>query len=378
MQNLERLSSFGANANSPKWQAHSGERLNAEYVLPLRWDDDTGLDELTRYLRRLSAWLDVTVVDGSAPPAVAAHRRAWAELIRSQRLRLVLPQVVGDGNGKVAGVMTGVELARHERVVIADDDVRYERSQLDRLINELDGAELVRPQNVLITDRPEDLWQVRWDTARTLLNRALGRDHPGTFALRRSMFRSMGGYRGDVLFENLELSRTVIAAGGREVEVRDLFVPRYAPTARRFVEQRVRQAYDDFAQPVRLIGELSLLPVSLAALRLGRPAVIALGAAGCVALAEFGRRRDGADQVFAADSALWAPLWLSERAICVWIAVGYRLTGGMPYRGRRIRTAAHSVRRLRRTLSISAAEDEPGERMHLLLRDVSTRRMVVR
>jgi hypothetical protein len=65
MQNLQRLSSLGSNAKSPQWQAHSGERLKAEYVLPLRWDDDTGLDESTRYLRRLSAWLDVTVEGGS-------------------------------------------------------------------------------------------------------------------------------------------------------------------------------------------------------------------------------------------------------------------------------------------------------------------------
>jgi glycosyl transferase family 21 len=359
MQNPKRLGSPGSSVKDLECPMYSDGRLNAEYVLPLRWDDDDCLAELTRYLHRLTTWVDVTVVDGSAPATVAAHRRAWAELIRSQRLRLVPPSASRAGNGKVAGVVTGVELARHERVVIADDDVRYDREQLARLTEELDRADLVRPQNVLIADRPEDLWQVRWDTARTLLNRALGRDHPGTFALRRSTFRAMGGYRADVLFENLELSRTVAAAGGREVEVRDLFVPRYAPTAERFVEQRVRQAYDDFAQPVRLIGELSVLPASLFALRRRRPATVGLAALGAVALAEYGRRRDGAAGVFAPGSALWAPLWLSERAVCVWIAVGYRLTGGMPYRGGRIRTAAHSIRWLRRStpaLSIDAGE----------------------
>jgi hypothetical protein len=333
------------------WSGSGGVRLAAEYVLPLRWDDERAqLSELTDYLGRLSTWMDVSVVDGSAPAAFAAHRRAWQHLIRAHRLRHLRPQVSAGSNGKVAGVVTGVFSARHERVVIADDDVRYERHQLERLIEELDLADLVRPQNVLVARRRRDLWHVRWDTARSLLNRALGCDHPGTFGLRRSIFRAMGGYSGDVLFENLELARTVAAAGGREVRADDLFIARQAPTPRTFFEQRVRQAYDDFAQPARLVVELSLLPLVTVALRRRAPGLLLPAVAAAVLLAEYGRRRDGASAAFPPDAAAWAPVWLAERAVCVWIAVGYRLTGGMPYRGRRIRTAAHSGRQLRRAL----------------------------
>jgi hypothetical protein len=323
-------------------------RLEAEYVLPLRWDDEADLPDLTAYLECLSAWIDVTVVDGSAPGLFTRLHRSWADLIAAKGLRHLPPTASGAVNGKVAGVVTGVRQARHERVVIADDDVRYEWAQLRQMLQRLDRADLVRPQNVLICRRRRDRWHVRWDSARSLLNRAAGGDHPGTFALRRSTFCAMGGYRSDVLFENLELARTVAAAGGREVQARDVFVARVAPTAQRFLEQRVRQAYDDFAQPVRLLAELAVLPLCLVANRRGRPVLIVLGALGCVVVAECGRRRAGGTAVFPADTACWAPLWLSERAICVWIAAGYRLTGGMPYRGRRIRTAAHSIRWLRR------------------------------
>jgi len=119
-------------------------------------------------------------------------------------------------------VVTGVGLARHECVVVADDDVRYERCQLDELVARLAGADLVRPQNVLVGTRPRDEWQVRWDTARSLINRAFGADYPGTFALRRSSFRAVGGYDAQVLFENLELIRTLVAAGGREHRADDV------------------------------------------------------------------------------------------------------------------------------------------------------------
>ena len=171
--------------------------------------------ELTPYLRRLGRLVDdVVVVDGSAPDVYARHAAAWAGLVRHVRPEDETPM------GKVGGVLTGVRHARHEYVVIADDDVRYDGAALRRVVTLLDEAEVVRPQNVF---RPRP-WHARWDTGRTLLNRLTGGDWPGTLAVRRSALAATGGYRGDVLFENLELVRTVRAAGGREAVPLDLFV----------------------------------------------------------------------------------------------------------------------------------------------------------
>ena len=96
-------------------------------------------------------------------------------------------------------------------MVIADDDVRYDEVALERTVAALDEVELVRPQNYFAPLT----WHARWDTARTLLNRVAGGvDFPGTLAVRRSALRGTDGYDGDVLFENLELIRTIEAAGG--------------------------------------------------------------------------------------------------------------------------------------------------------------------
>lgn len=158
----------------------------------------------------------------------------------------------------------------------------------------------------------------------------------------------LAGYDGDAMFENLELVRTVQARGGRELPVPGIYVPRRPPSARHFRSQRVRQAFDSFAQPGRLAVELAVLPAVLLGLR--RPAALAAGMAAVVGLAEAGRRRDGGRAVFPADAALWAPLWLAERAVCSWLAVGARLRGGVPYRGRRLPLAAHSARALARAV----------------------------
>jgi hypothetical protein len=128
-------------------------------------------------------------------------------------------------------------------------------------------------------------------------------------------------------------------------------VTRRPPTARHFLGQRVRQAYDDFAQPARLAVELALLPLLLGIAR--RPRLLTAVTAGTVALAELGRLRAGGGRVYPRTAALWAPLWLAERSVCVWLAVGSRLRGGARYRGARVRLAAHSMRSLRRRMRSS-------------------------
>lgn len=319
-------------------------RLDAEYVLPLRWSEqetrENALD-LAEYLRRLDAWVDVTIVDGSDPDVRAEHVSRWVDESSPTGLRILPVEPWPGRNGKVAGVMTGLRRSRHERVVIADDDVRYDREGLARVLGRLRDADIVRPQNVF---QPLP-WHARWDTARSLLARATGGDFPGTFAVRRSTILAAGGYDGDVLFENLEMLRTVRAVGGVETRADDVFVARRPPTARRFAEQRVRQAYDEFARPGHLLVQLAIAPLVVSSLR--SPARLLGVAAASVALAEVGRRRRGGRAVYPASSALWAPLWLLERAVASWIAVGSRLRGGVPYRGVRLPTAAHSVRSVR-------------------------------
>ena len=213
-------------------------------------------DDLAAYLRWLAERAETIVVDGSPSAIFAAHSAVWADAIGAG-LRHVAPAAdLATEMGKVGGVLTGLRLASHDRVIIADDDVRYDEAALDRLAAALDSGDVVRPQNYF-DPLP---WHACWDTGRMLLNRVTGGDWPGTLAVRRSVLAGTGGYDGRALFENLELVRTVVAAGGREVLLDDLFVARRPPTSRHFWSQRVRQAYDELARPGRLAWQLALLP----------------------------------------------------------------------------------------------------------------------
>jgi hypothetical protein len=163
------------------------------------------------------------------------------------------------------------------------------------------------------------------------------------------VLRATGGYDGGVLFENLELVRTVLAAGGSEAVPLDLFVRRSPPDARHFWSQRVRQAYDELARPVRLAVSLSVLPL-VVALVAGRRWMALAGIIGAsIGLAEGGRWRGGGRSVFPVTASLLAPTWIAERAVCSWLALGARVfLGGVPYHGTILSRAATPMGELRR------------------------------
>lgn len=313
-------------------------RADLTYILPIKATTATTLEDLPQYLQWVAERAETIVVDGSPPEVFAAHAAAWGGAVRHVRPApdLVTPM------GKVGGVLTGIRLASHERVIIADDDVRYDERSLFQVADALRTADVVRPQNYF-APLP---WHASWDTARILLNRATGGDWPGTLGVRRAALTN--GYDGSVMFENLELIRTVLAAGGREASLFDTFVLRRPSTTRHFWSQRVRQAYDELARPGRLVVQLAILPMAATLGAMGQWHILTAGAAVVIALAELGRRRAGGVRVFPAAASFLAPAWLMERAVCVWLAVGARVAlGGIPYRGMVLRHAATPMRVLR-------------------------------
>jgi hypothetical protein len=303
--------------------------MNATYVLPVRLPDGQPIEELAAYIRSFSG-AEMVVVDGSGPEIFGALQASLAGCA----IHVPPDPSIKGRNGKARGLLTGLQIARHDKIVVADDDVRYDGLTLAKLIGCLDRWDVVRPQNYF---HPTP-WHAVIDSARSLINRALDGDWPGTLAFRKSALPK--GYNADVLFENLELVRTIRRRGGRELVARDIFVARRPPTARHFWHQRVRQAYDEFARPTRLVVALSLLPTLAVAMTRRNFGVVAMLVLVPVFIAGAGRARNSAHRYFSWLSVAAAPLWVLERACSSWLALFARvLLGGMRY-GDTVITAA--------------------------------------
>ena len=314
-----------------------GEQFRCTYLLPIRRMrfDPAEAESFARYFRGLAAvGCEVLVVDGSPPEVFDAHARAWQN---SCRHHVKVDPKYKYLNGKVNGVHTGVDLAGCEFIILADDDIRYTSEDVSRACALLARHEMLRPQNYLA---PLARWWARTESARMLINRGTLRagDYPGTCAFRRSAMLRVGHYDGDVLFDNEEIVRHFALSGADVLCATDFFILKRPPTFQKWVEQRPRQAYEDFVMRAKTALFLALAPVALslwvfvnftAAL-----IFVAFVALASITLALRGLRRDRAHRFYAWWTVLYAPLWVLERTARVYWALYRRARyGGYPVGG---------------------------------------------
>ncbi len=312
-------------------------QFQSTYLLPIlrAQFDATEAARFARYFSRLrGGGCEVLVVDGSSAEVFAAHDQMWNDLCRHVRPNRKYTYL----NGKVNGVHTGVDLASCERIILADDDIRYTTGDVERMCALLDSFELVRPQNFL---SPTPWWACS-ENARILINRGTLRagDYPGTCGFRRSTMRRVGPYDGDVLFDNEELVRHFAVNGAHINYAVDFFILKRPPRFAKWLEQRPRQAYEDFVMRLKTAAFLLVIPAVIAAAvlansfaALGLSAIISLIA---VSLCLRGLLRNRAYRFFAPSALLWAPVWVLDRSLSVYWALYWRFRyKGYPF-GKRL------------------------------------------
>src|SRR3954470_20085305 len=107
------------------------------YLLPIRRATFGSAEatQLAEYFRELSeAGCEVLVVDGSPAEVFAEHEHAWRSLCRHAKV----DRSFGFLNDKVNGIHTGVRLAATEKIILADDDIRYAAAEIVRICDLLD------------------------------------------------------------------------------------------------------------------------------------------------------------------------------------------------------------------------------------------------
>jgi hypothetical protein len=310
-----------------------GSPGNCTYLLPIRRDTFSAAEvkNFASYFQALEeAGCEVLVVDGSPAAIFDAHHGVWSGTCRHQSVDARFTYL----NGKVNGVRTGLEIASCDEIIMADDDIRYRAEQLALICQRLERFDVVRPQN-FIMPLP---WWARIESARMLINRATLRsgDYPGTCAFRRSAVLRAGEYDGDVLFDNEEMIRHFVCRGlSIDYEI-DLLVEKTAPSFRKWIEQRPRQAYEDFALRGKTVFFASILPLAAFLTLLGKfQLLIFFGtmlAIGPIMIAAAGWGRGKAAGAFPISTCWFAPLWIFERASNTYIAFWWRVfRGGYPF-----------------------------------------------
>jgi hypothetical protein len=146
----------------------------------------------------------------------------------------------------------------------------------------------------------------------------------------------VGPYDGDVLFDNEEIIRHFARAGATISYATNLFVRKLPPTFRKWIEQRPRQAYEDFGLRAKtaLFLALPLIAVWIAVALGWKSFFIYLLYVSITAalLAGVGRFRGAASTYFPISVCFFAPLWMLERSLSTyWALYWHFVRGGYPF-----------------------------------------------
>lgn len=281
------------------------------------------LRDLASYLSTLSiADCEVIVVDGSPSPVFESNRRILRWVARHVAAR---PRH-RNFSGGIDAVRTAVEISNCDKVIVADENVRYEADAIDGVCELLDLHEVVEPQDYF-----EPLpWWSGIEAGRMLVHRGVEPlpDHGATFGIRKTIVRGLRGV--DVAWSSGDDPVRRLASQGAEVfSACEVFVRRLPPPLDDWLRERPRQADDDFAMPVKTAFFFALLPMA-ALLAFAGGMRLAGGYAGAIAFASMAlalRGRGGARTFFPLRACLCAPLWVLERSISVYWALFRKLNG---------------------------------------------------
>jgi hypothetical protein len=282
------------------------------------------LRDLASYLSTIAvAGCEVIVVDGSPSPIFESNRAVlrWVSRHIATRPRH------RNFTGGIDTVRTAVDVSSCDKIIVADENVRYESNAIESICDLLDLHEVVEPQDYF-----EPLpWWSGIEAGRMLVHRGVEPlpDHGATFGIRKSSVRGLRGI-DIVAWSNGEDAVRRLASQGAEVfSACDVFVRRLPPPLDHWLRDRPRQADGDFAMPLKTAFFFALLPLAILMATFGG-IKLAGGYAGAIAFASIVlavRGRGGASSFFPLRACLCAPLWVFERSVSVYWALFRKLQG---------------------------------------------------
>jgi len=273
------------------------------------------LEPLAGYLSNLGViGCEVIVVDGSPREIFEENRRVlrWVG-------RHIAPRQQHRHAPGIDPVAAAIEFASQEKVIVADEAVRYTARDVDQLCDLLELHEVVVPQDYL-DPLP---WWGGIEAGRILVHRGIEPiGDGGTFGFRRTAVRGLRAIDAQ-LDESDEPLRRLGMRGAEVFSAHDVFVRREPPQLTQWLRERSRTAEADLAMPVRSAVFFGVIPMALLLAMLGG-AGVAGGYATAIALASLVlalRGRSGAGAFFPLRACLYAPVWVLERSISVYWAL---------------------------------------------------------
>jgi hypothetical protein len=221
-------------------------------------------------------------------------------------------------------IKSGLKVATGEVIILADDDVELSIESIREIADKIEPNTIMRPMVAL---NPATLMNYIDQSSIFVVNTTCrDRQFWGILGFHSSMKLHALEAPEDTLFDELSLFRALSPSFVQSEYRTYVVIPcRLDRTVEKFLEQRVRYAYENLAYPLRTVAFATIIPILWASaygFSFGVAAMFAgVGVAVSIAIALLGWLEYGEPAGLPMTPCFVAPIWVLCQAIFVWPAI---------------------------------------------------------
>lgn len=278
------------------------------------------------------------VVANDSPPHIFATVNEWFADEAVDHFRPDVSFMTGMNN-KMNSIHAAVQHVTREYALVLDDDYRPSPESVCAFIRQMERGKYSFMKSMVVYRKFffTDLIYSCGIFICNLVHRQ--REFCGHFGFRTTDLRKIGFPPKDGLFDELTFENHFIRNGQAVGYADDVYLEMVTQGKRKFLEQRVRYAYEYLAHPKWFVTFLLLLPTILVAV-VWAPPIAVLLALGitliCWVIALWGQLRFGRGR-FPRLTWLLGPVWFWIFPFTSWLALVHRFRGGYPFGGRLVK-----------------------------------------
>lgn len=316
-------------------------RQSISIIIPVKSSDQNTVAQLCRYLYSLDNELaeksikyEIIVADECSSDLV----EQFEQLSKSAKHMIhIVPQDRSGKNDKLNGVYAAIEYTKNDYYLIIDDHYRITATEIIDIIPCFKEYDLFKVVPIFENYSIDVMIDLAGFFFRCITDKT--KQFAGHIAMKSSLYKEYGFPNRDGLYDEYIVEKYYADKGAHIGFPRNKFLSATQKiSVNKFLEQRVRYAYENIAFPLRFSIHLCLLPVFILLMsKAVECAIILFGLyCFCIMLISFwGQFKFGKKHI--PPIFLFAPVWHLTYWITSWIALFLFCTKGVSFGENRIR-----------------------------------------
>ncbi|CAM3772622.1 glycosyltransferase [Mesobacillus zeae] len=319
--------------------------MKISIIIPIKSTLNKDLRDFTNYIISLSSQLQKTesqiiIADESE---LASHLFMKEKFKNRSNISHIIPddEIRTGANDKLNGIYAALKYVRYDNILLVDDHYRITYSTLQRLANYFNQYDCFKG-----TPKFDAFpFSVKIDLCGLFIVNMLDyrKQYSGHLAFKKKLIDEHGFPDRDALFDEFAMEKHFRKNQYSIGYIREASLEAtQSISMKKFLEQRVRYAYENIAFPIRFVFFLSILPLLLLLLITNNLLPLYFAAAltiGAMSVSFIGQLKYGKG-IVPRHTFLYSAIWFWFYPFTSWLSIYKYFTGGVEFGGNKVRKAA--------------------------------------